>query len=111
MVGHVEAVEARRRVVRHRVGRAVAVEHAPVALHVGDLPQARHHAADFEPGREQGPVGVGLARQRAGAFALTALTSSTGICPTVVISPFWIRQSRNGPVMSPYGSKVTGPIT
>ena len=45
------------------------------------------------------------------SFALIALTSSVLISPTVVTLPSTIFQSRNGPVMSPYWSNDTGPMT
>ena len=60
----------------------------------------------------RGRVGVGGENHDYfGSFAFTALTSSTLISPTVVTSPFWIRHLRNGPVMSPFGSNDTAPIT
>ena len=44
-------------------------------------------------------------------LAISALTSSVLISPVVVTLPSTIFQSRNGPVMSPYLSNETGPIT
>src|SRR5207237_7545744 len=58
VVGHVEAVEARLRIVGH-VGRRLAeVDPAAVLLHIGDLPKTGYDAADFKPWRELDAVGT-----------------------------------------------------
>ena len=77
---------------------------------------------DVESGRKRDAIGrVGHrrplkleeARGRYGLaiFAFSALTSSVLISPTVVTLPSVIFHKRNGPVMSPYWSNETGPMT
>jgi MFS family permease len=43
--------------------------------------------------------------------AISASTLSVGTSPVVTTWPFWIRHRRNGPVMSPFLSNCTAPIT
>ena len=58
--------------------------------------------------------GDGGARRRHAwpqSLAFSAATSSAEISPVVVTLPSLIFHSRNGPEMSPYLSKLTGPMT
>ena len=110
MVRHVETVEAGRRIGGERVGAAFGVERRAAALLVGDLPEAGEDARDREVGRERDPR-ERRRRHFVPSFAFKALTSSVLISPVVVTLPSVIFHRRNGPVMSPYWSKLTGPIT
>ena len=56
MVSHVEAVEAALRIADHLRRGRVEVERAPVALHVGDLPQAGNDTADLKPASKLGSL-------------------------------------------------------
>ena len=111
MVGHVERVEAVADIGGKVVRRLFRVERRAPALHVGDLPQAGDDSADREAGRELGPLRTRHGGHQPPIFALRALTSSVDISPTVVTLPSVIFHRRNGPVMSPYLSKATGPMT
>ena len=122
VVGHVERVEARAGVFEHGRRSRLRVEELAAALHVGDLPEAADNARDVESRRKRDAIGrVGHRRplklRRRGAamasaiFAFSALTSSVLISPTVVTLPSVIFHKRNGPVMSPYWSNETGPMT
>jgi hypothetical protein len=73
------------------------------------MPSTRTTAAPHEP--PPAPASPARGKGQPPMPALISPTSSALISPTVVTSPFWIRQSRNGPVMSPYWSNDTGPIT
>src|SRR5215207_2933592 len=112
VVGHVERVEPVLRIGGKMGGAHLRVERPSAPLHVGDLPEPGHDATDGQAGRKLGPVGAQgrLAHPQPPILALSALTSSVDISPTVVTLPSVIFQSRNGPVMSPYLSKVTGPM-
>ncbi len=110
VVRHVEAVEAGRRIGGERVGAAFGVERRAAALLVGDLPEAGEDARNREVGRERDPR-ERRRRHFVPSFAFRALTSSVLISPVVVTLPSVIFHKRNGPVMSPYWSKLTGPIT
>ena len=121
VVGHVERVEARTGVFEHGRRSRLRVEELAAALHVGDLPEAADNAGDVESRRKRDAIGrVGHRRplklRRRGRyglaiFAFSALTSSVLISPTVVTLPSVIFHKRNGPVMSPYWSNETGPMT
>jgi hypothetical protein len=52
VVRHVERVEPGVRVFAERLAGGVRIERRPVALHVGDLPQAGEHPRYLEPGAE-----------------------------------------------------------
>ncbi len=52
MIGHVEAVEARRGIFTERRRRAIEIDRLPAPLHIRHLPEAGDHAADGEAGRE-----------------------------------------------------------
>ena len=68
----------------------------------------------FSSIRSADQPGIAVRRRRLSIYFSSALicsTSSALISPTVVTSPSLIRHSRNGPVMSPYWSKLTGPMT
>ena len=110
MIRHVETIEAGRRIVGQRIGAALGVERRAAALLVGDLPQAGQDPRNREVGRERDPR-ERRRRHFVPSFAFRALTSSVLISPVVVTLPSVIFQRRNGPVMSPYWSKLTGPIT
>ena len=118
MVGHVEGVEARRRIGGERVGAALRIERSAGALLVGDLPQSGDDARDRPVGGEGDAGQRGHGRQAPGGLAhwpailaLRALTASVLISPVVVTLPSVIFHRRNGPVMSPNSSKLTGPMT
>jgi len=113
---HLDA-EARQEQAQHHAGGAAAGD---AAAYVDAF---RFHARlPFPPiqRRREGfgsEASAGRRRRRPAAeaycfsFALTASTSAVDISPTVVISPFWMRHRRKGPVMSPYSSNCTGPMT
>ncbi len=118
MIRHVEGVEARRRIGGERVGAARGIERPARALLVGDLPQAGDDARDREVGREgdagqrrHGRQALGGPAHWPAILALRALTASVLISPVVVTLPSVIFHRRNGPVMSPNVSKLTGPMT
>ena len=49
MIGHVERCEAGSDIGFHCRRRDRGIEHLPVSLHVGDLPQSREDSGDGEP--------------------------------------------------------------
>ena len=59
--------------------------------------------------RRAGFAGAGEAHSL--SFALIAFMSTVDISPTGVTSPFWMRHRPKGPLMSPYSSNCTGPMT
>ena len=124
VVGHVERVEARSGVFEHAPskpppGRASLPSRSMSATCQRPVTMRR----DVESGRKRDAIGrVGhrrpskLERRRRpryclAIFAFSALTSSVLISPTVVTLPSVIFHKRNGPVMSPYWSNETGPMT
>ena len=56
VVGHVEGIEARSGVFEHCRRSRLPVERRAVALHIGDLPEAGHNAADLESGRKRDTI-------------------------------------------------------
>jgi hypothetical protein len=69
VVGHVEGVEAGRRVVGHRRRALHGVEQRAATLHVGHLPQAGDDARDLQARREQRAFGARGGSGHLGSFA------------------------------------------
>ena len=78
VVGHVEGVEARVGIGAQGLGGTVEIQRPTVALHVRDLPQPGHDAADLEAGGELAALGPGR-RALGHAVSSAMVLSGTGL--------------------------------
>ena len=78
VIGHVEGVEARVGIGAQGLGGTVEIQRPTIALHVRDLPQPGHHAADDEARGELTALGPG--RRALGHTVSSAMVlSGTGL--------------------------------
>lgn len=88
----------------HSVGPGHGAGRSSSCPSQGVMGQGPAGSPSFGPGATTGV-------QAQPASARSAATSSAVISPVVTTSPSSIRHRRNGPLMSPHSSKLTGPIT